>query len=119
MTNAPPFPWYSLQSAARDAGLNYTQLAEQAGISRQYVSHLANGKRRPTTDIVTLLANTLQVPIEQLNADVSLATSPEKMLDEVDGLVTVLHSRLDAVMTAVKEIEAKREQLQQLVQVPA
>lgn len=119
MTNDPPLPWLSLQKAVQKAGLNYTTLAARAGISRAYVSHLANGRRRPTAPIVSLLADALGVPIDELNVDVSLATTPQQMLDEIDGLVNVLDTRLTHATNAVEEIKAKRAYLQQLVQVPA
>lgn len=114
MTNAPPHPWWSLQSAIRRAGLNHTSLAQRAGISRPYVTALANGKRRPTDAIIGLLATTLGVPIAELRADVSSATSPEEMLHEIDGLCAVLDQRIETVTTVVQEMKAKREQLQQL-----
>lgn len=119
MTNAPPHPWCSLQKAVKTADLNYTKLGELAGISRQYISHLANGRRRPSVNIVSLLANALNVPVEQLSVDVSLATSPQEMLDEIDGLVNVLSIRLKDATHAFEEIKAKRDNLQQLAQVPA
>lgn len=119
MTNAPPHPWTSLQKAVQKAGLNYTSLAARAGISRQYVSHFATGRRRPSAHIVSLLADALGVPSDELAVDVSLATNPQQMLDEIDGLVVVLQSRMEKAAAAFKDIQAKRDQLQQLAQVPA
>lgn len=119
MTNDPPLPWISLQKAVQKADLTYTALAARAGISRAYVSHLANGRRRPTAHIVSMLANALGVPIDEIDVDVSLATTPQQMLDEVDALVNVLDTRLTNATNAVEEIKAKRAYLQQLVQVPA
>ena len=119
MTNAPPQPWTSLQAAVRQARLSYTELAARAGISRSSVSAYARGTRHPSESTVDTLARILNVPAEQLRVDVPFATSPQDMLDEIDGLVVVLDSRLKTVADAVEAIKAKRQQLQQLVQVPA
>lgn len=119
MTNAPPLPWWSLQKAVRQAGLNYTKLAELAGISRQYVGYLASGERRPTVEIITLLAGALEISPDELGEGVCLTTSPEEMLAEIDGLVEVLDKRIESATTAIEQIKAKRAYLQQLVQVPA
>lgn len=119
MTNAPPQPWLSLQAAASRARLSYTKLAALAGISRQSVSAYARGYRNPSPATVELLAEKLGVPADELRVDVALATSPEKMLDEIDGLVLVLDSRLKAAATAVEAVKAQRAELQQIVQVPA
>ncbi|MDX3661248.1 helix-turn-helix transcriptional regulator [Streptomyces sp. ID05-26A] len=114
MTNAPPQPWRSLQRAVREASLNYTSLAERAGISRPYVSAFANGRRRPSAAIIERFAEILNVPVEGLRVDVSLATSPEEMLQEIDGLVAVLDERIQHATAHVQQIKDKRDQLEQL-----
>jgi transcriptional regulator with XRE-family HTH domain len=119
MTTAPPHPWPSLQRAVREARISYTKLAELVGISRQSVTAYARGDRHPSEDTIAALARALDVPYDELRADVPFATSPQDMLDEIDGLVLVLDSRLKTVTDAVEAMKAKREQLQQLVQVPA
>lgn len=111
MTNAPP--WLALQRAIRKQRLNYTQVAERAGISRQYVSHLANGRRRPTNEVIAQLATALSVPEPLLRIDMVSATSADDILIEIDGLIDALRQRMD---TAVEEIAAKRQHLQQLTQ---
>jgi transcriptional regulator with XRE-family HTH domain len=122
MTNAPPQPWPSLKRAVRRTGISYTDLAARLGISRQSVSAYARGYRRPSEDTIAALARVLGVPFDELRADVPFTTSPPdplEMLTEIDGLVSVLSTRLETVASAFEEIKAKREQLQQLVQVPA
>lgn len=120
MTNAPPQPWHSLQSAVRRARLNYSKLAELAGTSRQSISAYANGRRCPSDETVALLAEILDVPVEELRVGVPLATtSPEEMLAEVNGMCAALDEHIEMTLSRVREIKAKRAALQQLVQVPA
>ncbi len=119
MTSAPPHPWPSLQHAARQAGISYTELAERIGTSRQSVSAYARGCRRPSEDTIADLARVLGVPYDELRADVPFATSPLELVDEIDGLVDVLSTRLTSAINAFEEIKAKRAYLQRLVQVPA
>ena len=119
MTNAPPMPWWSFQKAVRQAGLNYTKVAARTGLSRQLISYFASGERRPSADHIKLLAELLNVSVEDLSVDVALATSPEEMLNEIDGLVKTLDQRIETATTAIQAIKNKRAQLEQLVQVPA
>lgn len=120
MTNAPPQRWQSLQSAARRARITYTKLAALADTSRQSISAYARGTRRPSDEMIDRLAAILNVPADQLRVDVpSATTSLEERFNEIDGLVLVLDSRLKEAANAVEAVRAKRDELQQLVQVPA
>lgn len=119
MTNAPPLPWWSLQKAVRQAGLNYTKVAARTGLSRQLISYFASGERRPSADHIKTLSDVLHVSVEDLSVDVALATSPEEMLDEIDGLVKTLDQRIETATTEIQKIKKRRAQLVQLAQVPA
>lgn len=119
MTNAPPHPWPSLQRAARDARISYAKLAELVGISSQSVTAYARGTRNPSEETIAAIAEALNVPYDELRADVPFATTPQDMLDEIDGLVTVLAHRMEKAATAFREIQARRAQLEALAQVSA
>ena len=47
-------------------GLTQQQLAEKAGISKPYLSQLESGKRNGTTEVLSKLAEALQVSLEDL-----------------------------------------------------
>lgn len=47
-------------------GLTQEMLAEQAGISAQYVSNIERGKENPTLDLLLRLADALKIPLGEL-----------------------------------------------------
>lgn len=47
-------------------GLTQVVLAEQAGISKAYLSQLESGKRNGTTEVLTRLAHALRVDLDDL-----------------------------------------------------
>lgn len=114
MTNAPPVPWWSLQKAIRHAHLTQVELAKRSGLSKTYIGYLASGERRPNADLIERLATALEVTTKELSEGVCLTTSPTEMLDEIDGLVEVLSTRIQDVSAELSKIKAKRDQLEQL-----
>jgi DNA-binding XRE family transcriptional regulator len=46
--------------------LTQQQLAEAAGISKPYLSQIENGKRSGTTEVITAIANALNVSVDEL-----------------------------------------------------
>lgn len=53
-----------LSAEIKNSGLNQSELARQAGISRGAVSHLVNGTRQPGPDVCLSLAKALKLPPE-------------------------------------------------------
>lgn len=49
-----------------ELGLSRKELAEQAGLSYPYLSQIETGDREPALRTMHLLANALQIPVEQL-----------------------------------------------------
>lgn len=47
-------------------GLTQQQLAETVGISKPYLSQIETGKRRGTTEVITVIANALNVSVDEL-----------------------------------------------------
>lgn len=113
MTKAPPQPWPSLQRAVRRAGTSYRRLAEHTGISVASISAYSRGARRPSEKTIAKIADALGVPYDELRVDVPFATSPTELLKEIDSLVDLLNQRVETAQTALKQAEARRDQLHQ------
>ena len=55
-----------LRGVRERRGLTLTRAAEQTGISKSTLSRLENGQRRPTLELLLLLADAYRVPIDDL-----------------------------------------------------
>ena len=55
-----------LRGVREGRGLTLTRAAEQTGISKSTLSRLENGQRRPTLELLLLLADAYRVPIDDL-----------------------------------------------------
>ena len=55
-----------LRAVREGRGLTLTRAAEQTGISKSTLSRLGNGQRRPTLELLLLLADAYRVPIDDL-----------------------------------------------------
>jgi transcriptional regulator with XRE-family HTH domain len=97
-----------IAEARKAGGLTQERLAEGASISPSYLAHIEAGGRRPTLDVLRLLADALGVEIERLlsegqtYAGAGGRPSP-RMADAIDGLapedaalVSALANRLKA-----------------------
>jgi transcriptional regulator with XRE-family HTH domain len=78
-----------IADARKAGGLTQERLAEGASISPSYLAHIEAGSRRPTLDVLRLLADALGVEIERLLSEgqtgVGGRLSP-RMADAIDGL---------------------------------
>jgi transcriptional regulator with XRE-family HTH domain len=67
-----PFSGAKLRQLRERAGLERERLAEMAGTTKQYISHLENGVRKnPTYDLVEQLAVALGVDCRAFQEDVA------------------------------------------------
>lgn len=62
-----------LQTARGRAGLTQEQLAVKAGVSREYVSQLENGRKSPTVHVFLRLCRAMGVPASELIARIEKA----------------------------------------------
>jgi transcriptional regulator with XRE-family HTH domain len=70
MSQSQPHPstfGQSLREARRGRRLSQLDLALQAGISQRHLSFLESGRARPSREMVTLLAQTLDLPLRERN----------------------------------------------------
>src|SRR5689334_23781379 len=55
-----------LRSVRKQRGVTLVELSERTGISKSTLSRLENGQRRPTLELLLLLAQTYRVPLDDL-----------------------------------------------------
>lgn len=55
-----------IQEVRSSRGLSQEQVALEAGLNRAYVGYIERGERNPSIQTVAKIANTLQVPIDEL-----------------------------------------------------
>ena len=72
----------AIHAARIKHNLTQERLAEAAGISKEYVSTIENGKCNPSYKIVVNLATVLEIPIRSL-----FSTSTEHRLEDTDALL--------------------------------
>lgn len=69
----------AIRKERMDAGLEISELAERAGISRRYLSHLENGTRRhPRPSKYRALCRALNVTDDRLRLAPQRTTTPPK-----------------------------------------
>jgi transcriptional regulator with XRE-family HTH domain len=67
-----------LRDARKAAGLSQEELALEAGLERVFISLLERGQRSPSLTVVLQLARTLNVPANQLVAEVERKTARKR-----------------------------------------
>lgn len=70
-----------------DAGLTQDALAEALDISRNYVSLVERGERRPSWRFLAGLANVLRVPVQDVLRAAGLVSTPPDTEAEIAALV--------------------------------
>jgi transcriptional regulator with XRE-family HTH domain len=109
-----------IADARKAGGLTQERLAEGASISPSYLAHIEAGARRPTLDVLRLLAGALGVEIERLLSEgpaysgAGARLSP-RMADAIDGLapedaalISSLANRLKATRRSSPKRRASR-----------
>lgn len=56
----------NIQRLRREHGLSQEELGDRAGVHQIYLSHLENGKRNPSLDLLARLAGVFGVDISEL-----------------------------------------------------
>jgi transcriptional regulator with XRE-family HTH domain len=75
-----PAPWEGLRVLRKKDGHTIESLAQETDFTRQYVSLLERGHRRPTPNVIKALAEALNVPKSVLER-----TVPEQWRDQTEG----------------------------------
>ena len=67
---------YKIRTLREAKGFSQDDLACRVGINRSYLSGIENGKRNLTIDILTRLADVLEISLSELLKDVDVSPRP-------------------------------------------
>lgn len=67
-----------LKELRKKAGFKQCDVAEKLGITRDYVSMLERGKRRPGRDVVYKMAKLYEIPLDDIFLEINRTYSTEE-----------------------------------------
>ncbi len=92
----------------KQRGMSAVELARKAGINQSYLSQIENGKRSPSTAVLSRIARALNLTTSELLGEVPERLSPHllRLLDAAKGLNA---AQVDAVIALIKAFGPKDE----------
>ncbi|WP_138752470.1 helix-turn-helix domain-containing protein [Paenibacillus sinopodophylli] len=102
----------NIRQLRKKRGFSQEQLALRAHINSSYMGQVERGEKNPTIDVLSKIAEALQMPLENIVNVVSLANSDREPLE--DGYATKVVHQMNGL--SLKEQEAVYRFVKQLVQ---